>query len=562
MPHAVNYLTIAVTCSGNLTGEHFLLHQLSGRAKAGILVSVMIGMFLAALDQTIVGTALPRIVADLKGLSEITWVVSAYLIAQAVAVPITSKLADIYGRRNLFFFNVLVFLLGSILSGMSPNMGWLIAARAFQGIGGGGLLAGAFTIIADIFPPRERGKWTGLIASMFGIASVVGPLLGGYITDHWTWRWIFYVNIPIGIVALLIALVFLPNIKRDVRPKIDWLGAIGVAGFVVPLLLGIIWGGNKYPWGSTQILSLFGLAALMAAVFAVAEHYAKDPILPLRLFKSKTFTLSNLIIMISAAAMFGSILFIPVFFQMVLGRSATNSGLILLPLMSGIVVGSIVSGQIMARTGKYRTIGLLSFATATIGFFLLSHISPASTGTGVSIGMVVLGLGLGPSLPLLPLIIRNAFWPADTSVVTGATQFFRTIGGAIGSSVLGTIFNHQLTSSLSSVPVVLPQQLPTAFRDGLSSELHDPNIITSQPALHHLVTQIPAEVLPIIRPAIDNFVTLSKDSIAYGISIVYTVSMALVAIALVLFYLEEETELRTGHEAAPEPAGESEPSLG
>ncbi|HEY2004594.1 MAG TPA: MDR family MFS transporter [Candidatus Saccharimonadia bacterium] len=539
-----------------------MLSTLSRGAKIGILLSVMAGMFLAALDQTIVGTAMPKIVADLKGLSEITWVVSAYMIAQAVSVPITSKLADIFGRKVMFYFNVIVFLAGSILSGAAHSMAWLIGSRAIQGIGGGGLAAMAFTIIADIFPPRERGKWTGLIASMFGLASVIGPLLGGWITDHMTWRWVFYVNIPVGIVALAIATFALPNIKRDLRPRIDWFGSISIAGAVIPLLLGLIWGGDKYAWDSPQILGLFATAAVMTAVFATVEHYAKDPIIPLRLFKSRVFTLSNIIIMISAAAMFGSILYIPVFFQMVLGDTATSSGLVLLPLMFGIVFGSITSGQIVSRTGKYRAVGLIGFAVATVGLFLLSHLTTSSSRGMVSLDMVILGLGLGPSLPLLPLIIQNAFGPKDTSVVTGATQFFRTIGGAIGSSVLGTVFNNQLTSSLGNVQLTLPPIIPADKAAQLSSALHNPNVIVSQDALNQIFHSIPAQAMQFIKPAIDQYLVLSKDSITYAISIVFTVSMALAAIALVLFYLVEETELRTGHDPAPAKPEEARPEHG
>ncbi|HVQ44847.1 MAG TPA: MDR family MFS transporter [Candidatus Saccharimonadia bacterium] len=524
-----------------------MLHELSRGTKIGILVSVMVGMFLAALDQTIVGTAMPKIVAELQGLSEITWVVSAYLLAQAVSVPITSKLSDIFGRRTMFFFNVIVFLIGSILSGASPNMGWLIASRAIQGIGGGGLAAAAFTIIADIFPPRERGKWTGLVAGMFGLASVIGPTLGGYITDHLSWRWVFYVNLPVGLIALAIAAVALPNIKRDSRGRIDWLGSISIAGAVIPLLLGLIWGGSKYSWSSPTILGLFAAAAVMTAVLIAVERRAQDPVLPLRLFKHRIFNLVNLIIILSSAAMFGGILYIPVFFQMVLGQSATSSGLILLPLMVGIVFGSIVSGQIVSRTGKYRIIGLIGFATSTLGLLLLSHITTASTAGQVSLGMVILGLGLGPSLPLMPLIIQNAFGPEDTGVVTGATQFFRTIGGALGASVLGTVFNNQLTTSLKALPTAgLPDQLSTA--------LHDPNIITSQTALNQVLAHIPHNVLPLVQPSITAYLDLSKGSIAYAISIVFTVSMALAAIALVVFYLVEERELRTSHGPTPAPA--------
>jgi EmrB/QacA subfamily drug resistance transporter len=525
-----------------------VLHTMSRGAKIGILISVMAGMFLAALDQTIVATALPKIVADLKGLSEITWVVSAYLIAQAVSVPISSKMSDIFGRKVMFFFNVLVFLGGSILSGASPNMTWLIAARAIQGIGGGGLAAAAFTIIADIFPPRERGKWTGLVAAMFGIASVVGPTLGGFITDHYTWRWVFYVNIPVGIVAMTIAAFALPNIKRDFKGKIDWLGSLSVAGAVVPLLLALIWGGSQYAWKSPQIIGLFALSAVMIAILITIEKFAEDPILPLRLFKKKIFVLSNLIIVASSAAMFGSILYIPLFFQVVLGQSATNSGLILLPLMGGLVFGSIVSGQIVSRTGKYRVVGLIGFATTTIGLYLLSHITRDSTNAQVSWQMVVLGLGLGPSLPLMPLIVQNAFGPQDISVVTGATQFFRTIGGALGASILGTVFNNQLTSSLSHLPTFgLPPALATA--------VNNPNVITSPLAISQIVAHIPARALPLIQPEINAFLNLSKGSIAYAIAFDFTVSMALAAVALVLFYMVEEQELRV-HNRVEEPKTE------
>lgn len=536
-----------------------MLHTLSTRAKIGILISVMAGMFLAALDQTIVGTALPKIVADLQGLSEITWVVSAYLIAQAVSVPITSKLSDIFGRKVMFFFNVIVFLAGSMLSGAAPSMAWLIASRAIQGIGGGGLAAAAFTIIADIFPPRERGKWTGLVASMFGLASVIGPTLGGWITDHYTWRWVFYVNVPVGIVALIIAAFALPNIRRDIRPKIDWLGAITVAGAVVPLLLALIWGGSKYAWGSSQIIELFVGSAVMTALFIVAERFAPDPILPLRLFKHSIFNLANIVIMLSSAAMFGSILYIPVFFQSVLGKSATNSGLILLPLMGGIVFGSIASGQVVARTGKYRLMGLMGFSLATIGMYLLSHITTDSTSASVSLAMVILGLGLGPSLPLLPLIVQNHFGAKDISVVTGATQFFRTIGGAIGTSVLGTVFNNQLTASLKQLPT-------TGLSPQLAHALNDPNVITSKTAIDEILAHIPSSILPLILPAINQFLNLSKDSITFAISIVFTVSTALAAVALVVFFLMEEQELSTQHDApaasteAEEPAPSKHPA--
>ena len=528
-----------------------MLHHLSGRAKAGILISVIAGMLLSALDQTIVSTAMPKILVDLKGFSELSWVVAAYLIAQAVAVPITSKLSDIYGRKVLFFFNVLIFLAGSVLCGLALNMPWLIAARALQGVGGGGLAAAAFTIIADIFPPRERGKWTGLIAATFGLASVVGPLLGGYLTDNLSWRWVFYVNLPVGAMALTIAWFALPNIKHDARGKIDWLGSLTMAGTVIPFLLALIWGGTKYAWGSAQIIGLFAFAAVMLAIFLQVERRADDPILPLRLFKVPAFGLINLIIILSAALLFGGVVYIPIFMQTVLGQSATNSGLQLLPMMAGIVGGSIVSGQISSRTGKTRIIGLLGLALASVALYLLTRVSLDSSLTTIGWDMFLLGLGIGPSLPLMPLIAQNLFGPKDIGVVTGATTFFRTVGGAIGTAILGTIFNNQLSSSLGSLPTFnLPPQLVTT--------LSDPNVIASKTATAAVLSHIPPAALSTMQPAINSFLTLTKSSIASSVAIVFTACMALAAASLVLFYLVEEKELRTSN--APQ-AAPAEPAL-
>jgi EmrB/QacA subfamily drug resistance transporter len=521
-----------------------VLQQLSGRAKAGILVSVISGMFLAALDQTIVGTALPHILADLKGFTEYSWVVAAYMITQAISAPISSKLSDIYGRRVMFFFNVIVFLAGSALAGAAHSMTWLIIARAIQGIGGGGLAAAAFTIIADIFPPRERGKWTGLIGAVFGLASVIGPTLGGWLTDNLSWRWVFYVNIPVGAVALGIAARFLPNIKHDFRGKIDWLGAVGITGAVVPLILALIWGGSKYAWGSAQIISLFAAAAVMTTAFISIEYFAEDPIIPLRLFKEYSFSLVSIITVLTAALMFGGILYIPIFIQTVVGQSATNSGLLLLPLMIGIVAGSIVAGQITARTGKYRVVGLVSLSIAAFAMYLLSHITRDTSNAIVSRNMVILGLGIGPTFPLLPMIAQNLFGLADTGVVTGAVTFFRTIGGAVGTAVLGTVFNNELKSGLNALPLPSPLNQPNPQLKPLVDALHNPDVVTSPSALHQILTAIPAQFMTVLKPAVDQYIEWSKTAIADAISMVFVVGTGLAAVSIVLYYLVEERELR------------------
>jgi EmrB/QacA subfamily drug resistance transporter len=521
------------------------LSNMQLRQKVEILVAVMSGMFLAALDQTIVGTALPNIIADLNGLNEIGWVVSAYLLAAAVTTPITAKLSDIFGRKRLFYFNVLIFLLGSAIAGTADSMSVLILGRAVQGIGGGGLISGAFTVIADIFPPRERGKWIGLLGATFGIASIIGPTLGGFLTDHFSWHWIFLVNVPVGLLAMAIAFHALPNITRDVGGRIDWPGSVAVAATVIPFMLALIWGGNEYPWGSWQILGLLALSLVLLPVFILIEHRAEDPILPLRLFRERTFSLGNIVVMLAFLGLFGAVLYIPIYVQTVQGSSATNSGLILLPLMIANVGMNILSGQFVSRTGRYKWLLVFSLLTTAFGMYLLSRLQVDSSHARLTIAMILVGLGIGPTFSVLPTMIQNAFPVQDLGVVTGAITFFRTIGGAIGASVLGAAFNRILNLQLASVST-------GGLPGDLAGRLKDPNILQNKQALNSISDKlsrlpVPTPVKQTLENNFHTFLHAAKIALTDALTGVFLLACLFLLIATVLMFFIEEKELRIGH---------------
>src|SRR5258708_2963133 len=387
-----------------------MLSQITNSQKVLVMIGVMLGLLLAALDQTIVSTALPRIVQDLKGLEHLSWVVTAYLLTSTVTVPIYGKLSDIFGRKFLFLGAIVVFMLGSALSGISQDMTQLILFRGLQGIGGGALFATAFTIIADLFAPAERGKWMGIFGGVFGLSSVLGPTLGGYLTDHASWRWNFYINIPVGILALVVVYFLMPHIKSTVKEKyIDYAGAITIILGLVPFLLGLLWGGNQYPWASRQIIGLFVMSAVVLTAFIYAEKKAKDPILPLDLFKNNVFLSCILAVCLSGLGMFGAFIYIPLFSQMVLGTNATNSGLILTPMTFGIIIASTLTGQIVSRTGKYKILAVAGLALAAAAIYSLSTMDVNTTQRDMILRMIATGLGLGVTFPIFKITVQNAF---------------------------------------------------------------------------------------------------------------------------------------------------------
>src|SRR3954452_18810060 len=489
-----------------------------------VFTTVALGMLLAALDQTIVSTALPSIVSDLGGAGHLSWVVSSYLLADTIATVLAGKFGDQFGRKRLFQAAAATFVVASALCGLAQDMQWLIGWRAVQGFAAGLLMVTAMAVIADVIPLRERGKYQGALGAVFGVTTVVGPLLGGLFTDHLSWRWAFYVNVPVGIVVIVLAAFTMPSIRPGLRPVIDYLGIVFVSIGAAGLTLALSWGGTEYAWGSPTIIAMTAGSVLSLGIFVLVERRAVDPILPLRLFRSSVFVVCVILAFIVGFAMLGAMTFLPTFLQYVKGVSATASGLHTLPLVVGLLVMSTVSGTVVGRTGRYKIFPVVGSGIIAVGMYLLSRLGVDSPYWQLAVAMLVLGVGIGMSMQILTIVVQSTVPYHDLGVGTSGVTFFRTLGSSFGAAVFGAVYSN-----------VLSDRLPAAVA---ASPGVDPAAVSSPQALHAYPD---ATIAPIV------------EAYAHAMHVVFLAAIPVGVVAFVVALFLKQVPLRgTARESAPD----------
>ena len=506
------------------------------------LGAVLLVMFSSTLTSTIVSTATPTIVSDLRGLNLYAWVFTGYMLASAVVVPIAGKLSDIYGRRPFYLIGIGLFLLGSAAAGAARSMEMLIAARCISGLGGGAMMAMATVTIGDIFSPRERGRWMGAVMGVFGLAALVGPTIGGSITDHWGWRWVFYVNLPMGVLAWFVAGVVLPRFRAESEATIDYLGILLLVLGIVPILLGVTWGGSTYPWNSWQEIGMFAIGGVGLVLFVLAELRARDPLLSPMLFRNAIFTLSVAISFFITLGMYGSITFMPLFLQGVLGQSAQDSGLVLAPMMIPFVLGAMVGGQVMARTGRYKVQGILGLGLGTLGMFLFSRLSPSSSYGEVIRDMAVMGVGIGLAMPIFSTTVQSAFPHQLLGTANSARQFFSNLGGVIGVPVLTSVMVTRFHSELAG-------RLPAQVRPVLAKASLNPQALITAQSQAALQQQL-AGFGPAGHQIFLATLAAIRASLSSGIVASFTISIAVMGAGFLLALVFPERPLKSWNDSS------------
>ena len=521
---------------------------LPARRKALVLAGVLSAMFLAALDQTIVSVSLPRIVGDLGGLDLFVWPFTAYMLSSTALVPAVGKLSDIYGRKPFMLAGILIFVIGSWLSGAAGDMTQLIAFRAVQGAGAGLIMTTAFTSIGDLFAPKDRGRWLGLFSATFGLASIIGPLAGGALTDHLSWRWVFYINIPVAVVAFGLVAFGMPWYRQPRKASIDWAGAALLIGIITPLLLGLSWAGNQYGWSELPVLASFGTAGVLFVIFLFQTQRAEEPVLPLHLFKNRVYAVSIGATVVLGAGMFGAIQFLPLFLQGAQGASATNSGLVIMPMMGGMVFGSVITGQLLSRGRDMRGLTILGGVALICAFYLLSTLEPSSSRWSTRGYMVLMGLGMGFWMPIFQLAVQNALPHSQLGVGTASVNFFRQIGGTFSVALFGSLLTRSFSAKLAAA-------VPPEFE----VLIEDPQILLRPEAVAALATTIDAQ-----SPGTSGEVIgAARIALASSITEIFLVGVGIVSLGLAIGLFMPRIQMRGREEmledAAAEPGFGSEP---
>lgn len=523
---------------------------MSSLTKRQVIVTfggVLLAIFLGALDQTIVATALPDIVADLGGFTHYTLITTAYLISSTVFIPITGRLTDMFGRKWFYTYGIVIFIIGSLLSGLSQTFLQIVLFRAFQGIGAGVMIANAFAVIGDLFPPSERGKYQGFVSAVFGVASVIGPALGGFLTDAISWHWIFYINVPIGIGVIVLFIFYFPHHRPDSAPhKIDYVGAMLLVLTTVSLMLALTWGGTEYPWISPQIIVMIVFSLIIGIIFYIVEVRSAEPMLPLNYFTDRTISISMAVTFFTGFGMFGVVIFIPLYFQGVQGLSATASGSFLTPMMLGVVAGSVTSGQMLSRMGgHYKIQSIIGIAIMTVGLALLSTITSQTSYLTAVIYIILIGLGLGVTFPLYTVVVQNTVPYKVMGVVIASVPFSRFIGGTFGLAILGSLMStHFATRFLASLPPEVKNLLPAAR---LSALTHNPQALVSVQAQGNL-KQALAQFGQNGADMYNQIIEALRQSLMSALTEIFLVCLGIAVVAFIINIYIKEIPLRKQHE--------------
>ncbi|MGZ9585580.1 MDR family MFS transporter [Paenibacillus marinisediminis] len=523
------------------------MEHLSHKRKVSIMLAIIAAMFFSAINQTIVSTALPRISAILNGTDHYTWVITIYMLTSTIATVLVGKLSDIYGRKPFILTGIVLFIIGAFLTGFSKDIFQLITYRGIQGVGAGIIMSSAFMAVGDLFAPRERGKWTGVMMSVFGVSSVIGPALGGLIVDNMPWQWVFWIFLPLGIVAFVMILTMFPKTERRASESIDYWGALFLTLTIVPLLLGFSWAGTTYAWGSPEIIWMFTAALVFMIIFVLVELRVKSPILPMYLFRNDIVTLSNLIGFIMNAGMMGALIYLPFFVQGVEGIAPTYSGYVTMPMSISMVIISSLVGRWITKTGKYKRYALWGMPFMIGGMIIMAFMNSVWVAV---LSMIVFGVGMGFGMPVFSITVQNAVSPRDLGVATASSQLFRNLGSTIGIAVMGTIMSSKLAGNIkeamASAPKVDMTKLDPAVAKNLA-ELQDLKMLLDQPKLEEIQAALPDGVQSVFIQMVD----MLRDALSSSLTTVFLSGSALLVLAAVLTFFLREIPLRTSNSLHP-----------